>query len=236
MTTTGIFGRPGAGRGNAWICCSASPVAAAVSMTTRRLPKNWVIDWTRFVGVAPHDATDGIPARVARKIDTALAPPLETMVKEGNDEADAATEGAVQEPRTPQPPPWLQSEASHRPGPAQTSQTEWRGSVGSDRRRIDHFQFQADSCAISSRTRSPNCSSGRRCGSIFWRRRKKAAATDWAKWAVSSSRRPLSAFCWRIPIPRCRAVSIPPKVRCGWRDNSPINSIAKWMRFASVME
>ena len=25
---------------------------------TKRLPQNWVIDWTRFVGVAPHDATD----------------------------------------------------------------------------------------------------------------------------------------------------------------------------------
>jgi Animal haem peroxidase len=52
----------------------------------KKLPKNWVMDWTRFVGVAPHDATDGQPARVARKIDTALAPPLKTMVKEGNDE------------------------------------------------------------------------------------------------------------------------------------------------------
>lgn len=56
---------------------------------TKRLPKNWVMDWTRFVGVAPHDATDGGPARVARKIDTALAPQLGDMVKEGNDEADA---------------------------------------------------------------------------------------------------------------------------------------------------
>jgi hypothetical protein len=55
---------------------------------TKKLPKNWVIDWTRFVGVAPHDASDGRPARVARKIDTALAPPLKTMVKEGNDPAD----------------------------------------------------------------------------------------------------------------------------------------------------
>jgi hypothetical protein len=54
----------------------------------KKLPKNWVMDWTRFVGVAPHDATDGQPARVARKIDTALAPPLKTMVKEGNDETD----------------------------------------------------------------------------------------------------------------------------------------------------
>ena len=55
----------------------------------KRLPKNWVMDWTRFVGVAPHDSADGLPARVARKIDTALAPQLGNMVKEGNDEADA---------------------------------------------------------------------------------------------------------------------------------------------------
>jgi hypothetical protein len=55
----------------------------------KRLPKNWVMDWTRFVGVAPHDSADGLPARAARKIDTALAPQLGNMVKEGNDEADA---------------------------------------------------------------------------------------------------------------------------------------------------
>jgi hypothetical protein len=55
----------------------------------KRLPKNWVIDWTRFVGVAPHNSADGLPARAARKIDTALAPPLGEMVKEGNDETDA---------------------------------------------------------------------------------------------------------------------------------------------------
>ncbi len=56
---------------------------------SKKLPKNWVIDWKRFVGVAPHDSADGLPARVARKIDTALAPPLGEMVKEGNDETDA---------------------------------------------------------------------------------------------------------------------------------------------------
>lgn len=55
----------------------------------KRLPKNLVIDWTRFTGIAPHDSADGLPARVARKIDTALAPPLGDMIKEGNDETDA---------------------------------------------------------------------------------------------------------------------------------------------------
>jgi hypothetical protein len=52
---------------------------------SKRLPTVWVIDWTRFVGVSPHDSQDNLPARVARKIDTAIAPPLKTMVKEGND-------------------------------------------------------------------------------------------------------------------------------------------------------
>jgi hypothetical protein len=54
----------------------------------KRLPKNWVIDWTRFVGVAPHGSEDGQPPRVARKIDTEIAPPLGEMVKEGNDQPD----------------------------------------------------------------------------------------------------------------------------------------------------
>jgi hypothetical protein len=54
--------------------------------TDNRLPKNWVIDWKRFVGVAPLGASGDTPARVARKIDTAIAPPLKKMVKEGNDE------------------------------------------------------------------------------------------------------------------------------------------------------
>ena len=56
---------------------------------SKRLPKNWVIDWSRFVGVAPHNSADGLPARVARKIDTALAPQLGNMIKEGNDQTDA---------------------------------------------------------------------------------------------------------------------------------------------------
>ncbi|MGR9245760.1 peroxidase family protein [Rhizobium leguminosarum] len=54
----------------------------------KKLPKNWIIDWTRFTGADPHDALDGEPARLARRIDTELAPPLHTLFKEGEDQAD----------------------------------------------------------------------------------------------------------------------------------------------------
>ncbi|NKK78044.1 peroxidase family protein [Rhizobium leguminosarum] len=54
----------------------------------KKLPKNWIIDWTRFTGADPHDAGDGEPARLARRIDTELAPPLHTLFKEGEDQAN----------------------------------------------------------------------------------------------------------------------------------------------------
>ncbi len=54
----------------------------------KKLPKNWIMDWTRFTGADPHDASDGEPARLARRIDTELAPPLHTLFKEGEDQAD----------------------------------------------------------------------------------------------------------------------------------------------------
>lgn len=56
---------------------------------TNRLPMNWIIDWSRFIGSAPNDGSDGGPARLARKIDTELAPPLADMFKElDGDEAE----------------------------------------------------------------------------------------------------------------------------------------------------
>ena len=51
-----------------------------------RLPQNWIADWSRFV-VADPDNSGGV-ARVARALDTQLAPPLATMIKEGNDPDD----------------------------------------------------------------------------------------------------------------------------------------------------
>lgn len=53
-----------------------------------RLPENWIIDWSRFVTADP-DHSDGGPARTARALDTLLAPPLGDMVNEANDEPNA---------------------------------------------------------------------------------------------------------------------------------------------------
>lgn len=52
------------------------------------LPTNWIIEWDRFTGEAPLDDGDGLPARFARSIDTRLAPPLGTLLKEANDESN----------------------------------------------------------------------------------------------------------------------------------------------------
>lgn len=52
-----------------------------------RLPENWIIDWSRFVHADP-DKSDGVAARVARAVDTEVAPPLQTMRNAGNDEGD----------------------------------------------------------------------------------------------------------------------------------------------------
>jgi hypothetical protein len=51
--------------------------------TTDTLPFNWIIEWDRFV-----DKGSSVPDHFARKIDTRLAPPLKTMVNEGNDVTD----------------------------------------------------------------------------------------------------------------------------------------------------
>lgn len=49
-----------------------------------RLTREMVIDWKRYVTADPSNA-DGFPARVARKLDTELAPPLSTMINAGQD-------------------------------------------------------------------------------------------------------------------------------------------------------
>jgi hypothetical protein len=60
---------------------------------TQTLPHNWIIEWDRFDGTSEHDGSDGQPARLARKLDTHLAPRLGAMPNEGNDPiADASAD------------------------------------------------------------------------------------------------------------------------------------------------
>lgn len=49
-----------------------------------RVPKERIIDWTRFL-TADNSGNDGLPERVARNIDTELAPPLADLVNEGGE-------------------------------------------------------------------------------------------------------------------------------------------------------
>ena len=180
----------------------------------KRLPKNWVIDWSRFVGVSPHDSADGLPARVARKIDTALAPPLGDMVKEGNDEADAQLKALFKHLARRN----LRRGYNLRlpTGQALHTQLKQNSAVQSAPSPTSRrCSIPSRSCATSSRTRNRNSSRRRRSGSTSWPRQRAVAATAWAKWEASSSRQPSSAFCWRTRIPRCLAALCPARVRCG---------------------
>ena len=57
--------------------------AAAGAPAKPKLPANWIIDWSRFVTADTSFPEE--PQRSARALDTALAPPLGTMINEGND-------------------------------------------------------------------------------------------------------------------------------------------------------
>ena len=50
-----------------------------------KLPRERIIDWSRFVTADP-DSADGHPARAARRIDTLIAPPLGDLRNEGGEE------------------------------------------------------------------------------------------------------------------------------------------------------
>ena len=80
------FGRPGTG------ILGDAPFEQLFTFTggggfrgAPRVPENWIIDWSRFVSADP-DSSDGVAARVARSLDTELAPPLATMINEGADQ------------------------------------------------------------------------------------------------------------------------------------------------------
>lgn len=83
------FGRPGGIIPNApfnllFAFTGGGGLGEAAGLSHDRLPENWVIDWSRFV-ISDSSFNDGGPQRVARSIDTLLAPPLAEMIKEGNE-------------------------------------------------------------------------------------------------------------------------------------------------------
>jgi hypothetical protein len=64
-------------------------IGARFGLNLNNIPKNWVIDWARFV-TPDASFADGGPQRVARRVDTVIAPPLGDMANEGG-EFDAGT-------------------------------------------------------------------------------------------------------------------------------------------------
>ena len=85
----GSFGRPGGVIANApfdliFAFTGGGGLGERAGQPHDRLPMNWVIDWSRFV-TADASFNDGGPKRVARSIDTELAPPLADMLNEGLD-------------------------------------------------------------------------------------------------------------------------------------------------------
>lgn len=84
------FGRGDRGLDNATFDLMFAFTANGGFFGGKKLPENWIIDWRRFVGVDPMDNSDGQPARNARRIDTEIAPPLGNMVNEGGDHAEGS--------------------------------------------------------------------------------------------------------------------------------------------------
>ncbi len=69
-------------------------IGARFGLNINSIPKNWVIDWSRFV-TADNSFADGGPQRVARAVDTVIAPPLGDMANEGGDFDAATPDGAA---------------------------------------------------------------------------------------------------------------------------------------------
>ena len=103
---------PRASLGLLFVFTGKAPAASAGPPPTRGpfnggqvLPHNWIIEWDRFDGSNPHaqsdvvvpgrngnpDRTETVPARVARKIDTHLAPTLGVLPNEGNEPQDGVS-------------------------------------------------------------------------------------------------------------------------------------------------
>jgi hypothetical protein len=78
------FGRPG---GNApfdqiFAFTGGGGLGAGFGLNETNIPQNWIIDWSRFVN-ADGSFADGGPQRMARSVDTVIAPPLGDMANEG---------------------------------------------------------------------------------------------------------------------------------------------------------
>ncbi|GEO42557.1 hypothetical protein SAE02_67050 [Skermanella aerolata] len=64
---------------------SAAPMDPAGKVPgPEHLPHNWIIEWDHFDGTAFKPETADTPARVARRIDTHIAPSLATLANEGS--------------------------------------------------------------------------------------------------------------------------------------------------------
>ncbi len=84
-----VFGRNGNNLGEApfdqiFAFTGGGGLGARLGLDNTAIPQNWVIDWSRFV-TANDSFGDGAPQRVARAVDTSLAPPLGDMVNEGGE-------------------------------------------------------------------------------------------------------------------------------------------------------
>jgi len=201
----------------------------------KKLPKNWVIDWTRFVGVAPHDASDGQPARVARKIDTELAPPLRDMPKEGNDETDAQLKAlfkhlAKRNLRRGYNLRLATGQAVHRylkqNGALQTGPVEDVSSLFTSKPELRNFLKNSQS-KLHERTplwfyllAEAEAGGGDRLGEL-------------GSWLVAST---FVGVLLADPDSALSRGFTPGQSPLRMADDSEIDSLAKWMRFAAVME
>ncbi|HKH28569.1 MAG TPA: heme peroxidase family protein [Sphingomicrobium sp.] len=200
----------------------------------KRLPKNWVIDWTRFVGVAPHNASDGHPARVARKIDTDLAPPLGDMVKEGNDETGAiqtlfkhlARRNLRRSYNLRLPTGQAVHKHLKQQGAVQTSPIADVSTIVSSKPALRDFLKNTES-KLHQRTplwfyllAEAEAGGGNRLGEV-------------GSWLVAST---FVGVLLADPDSALSRGFTPKQSPLRMPDNSHIDSIAKWMRFAAVMK
>jgi hypothetical protein len=196
--------------------------------TSKRLPKIWVIDWARFVDASA-------PTRVARKIDTALAPPLNEMVKEGNDETDPQLKALFKSLARRNLRrgynlrlPTGQALHSHlrQTGAVQSAPIADKSTVFGSKPQLRDFLKNSQS-KLSERTplwfyilAEAESGGGNRLGEV-------------GSFLVAST---FIGVLLADPDSALSRGFHPDQSPLRMNDNTPIDSIAKWMRFASVME